>query len=481
MTRPSPADIRSWAPGAWGATADGLSAAASEFTRAGSGALDDVQNLGFDQWSGRGRRACETAVAESSGVIRRAAAAIEEAADACRRAADQIGPVQEALISTYEALICSNYSVSDNWTVRDQLFGAFDTLSGPDARLARERESEALNETVRLQQLADTAAFTDADTARNLRTLLRSAQDTLPSAFGFSASSAEKDVDALLHGTATAEERARFLEATSLGAAREVEGDIVISKSQMDYLEALFLRLEDKGIGGYHFWGHGDHAVREGLVRALTLSSEPRVRTDELIPVAQPSGPGQHPTEILEVHRRAEPDTLPPLARKILDEAKASTDTSHSDSDDHFNPRGFAVDAASSGLGGALKLEADDLERTGKHALNRESLVALAPDLRAFSKAIGVVGPAVTAYSGYEEWSSGEASGAEATVKTAAALAGGAAGGSAAVGALGASSTVLAVPPVLAAVAVGVAAAGISYGAHAGADYLWDKYVENDE
>lgn len=481
MTRPSPAEIRSWAPGAWVATADGLAAAASEFTRAGAGALEDVQNLGFEQWSGRGRRACETAVAESSGFIRRAAVAIEEAADACRRAADQIGPIQEALISTYEALICSNYSVSDDWTVSDQLFGPFDPLIGPDAQLARERESEALNETVRLQQLADTAGFTDADTAQNLRTLLHSAHDALPSAFGFSASSAEGDVDALLHGTATAEERTRFLEATSLGAAREVEGDIVISKSQMDYLGALLLRLEDKGIGAYHFWGHDDQAVREGLVMALTLSSEPRVRTDELLPVAQPSGPGRHPTWILEVHRRAEPETLPPLARRILDEAQTFTGTSNADLDEGLNPRSFAVDAASSGLGGALKLEADDLERTGKHALNRESIVALAPDLRAFSKAVGVVGPAVTAYSGYEEWSSGEASGAEAATKTAAALAGGAAGGSGAVAALGAFSPAFAAPPVLAGVVVGVAAAGVSYGAYAGADHLWDKYVENDE
>lgn len=476
MTRPSPAEIRSWAPGAWVATADGLAAAASEFTRAGARALEDVQNLGFEQWSGRGRRACETAVAESSGFIRRAAVSIEEAADACRRAADQIGPIQEALISTYEALICSNYSVSDNWTVRDQLFGPFDPLSGPDAQLARERESEALNETVRLQQLADTAGFTDADTARNLRTLLISAHDALPSAFGFSASSADGDVDALLHGTATAEERTRFLEATSLGAAREVEGDIVISKSQMDYLEALLLRLEDKGIGAYHFLGQDDEAVREQLVSTLCFMADSRLRTDELVPVVDSTGPGTAPHNILAAVRRA--GDVPPLAREILDEQKDLGD-SVGIPDVPYDFRGPAFDAATAGTRVVTDQLSADLAATGRHAPRGDDLRAIAPDLKRFGVAVSRVGGAMTVYDGFEEWATGQSSAGKAAVGTAAALGGGAI--TAGVVAAGIASAPVSVPVVVTAGFVGLASAGGAIGGHEVADTIWDAVTNEPE
>lgn len=481
MTRPTPESIRDWSPESWLRIAESLRSASSHFHRLAMDTLASVQSLGLDEWSGLGRRACEDAVDNSATAISRTAAALDDAADACTSAASIIAPIREALIAAHNALVNSDFSVAANWAVRDELFGDFGSYEGggPGAPLPSERRVAAQNETIRLQRLADEAMHADSDAAQRIADLLERAQTSVPVEFGLSAADAARDVDSLLAGTATTEQRDRFLRATSLEPVGEDEGDVVLTKNQMDYIESIVREIDERGIGAYHFWGNDDREVREGLVLALTISSDPRVRTDELIPVAVPFGPGPHSTQVPETNRRA--DALPSLARAILDLAQSSAADTTETSDNGLNPKSFAIEATSSGVAGALKVEADVLERTGKHALNRESIIAIAPDLRSFGRAIGVVGPAVTAYSGYEEWSSGEASGGEAAAKTTAALAGGAVGGSAAVATLGAISPLYVAPPVLAAVAVGAVAAGVSYGAYTGVDRLWDRFAETEE
>ncbi|WP_257881104.1 TPR repeat region-containing protein [Gordonia terrae] len=162
-----------------------------------------------------------------------------------------------------------------------------------DAQAARAEEAKTA--TLSLQSLADQMGEDDRNGARVLAATFGDAEGNAPLASSYSPGQASIDVQAIMSGTATIEQKARFSRATSLTAEQRAalaRGDFAeIPKEQFDYLKAIYtpswgggpegqpLSLDALKSFGDRYNGAERENLKRGLGDGVYLLGNPNLRT----------------------------------------------------------------------------------------------------------------------------------------------------------------------------------------------------------
>ena len=162
-----------------------------------------------------------------------------------------------------------------------------------DAQAARAEEAKTA--TLSLQSLADQMGEHDRNGARVLAATFGDAGGNAPLASSYSPGQASIDVQAIMSGTATIEQKARFSRATSLTAEQRAalaRGDFAeIPKEQFDYLKAIYtpswgggpegqpLSLDALKSFGDRYNGAERENLKRGLGDGVYLLGNPNLRT----------------------------------------------------------------------------------------------------------------------------------------------------------------------------------------------------------
>lgn len=203
-------------------------------------------------WVGASQLGCEARAGSDRVEINKLGADLTHAANVLRNTSSAIGPNRTTALLRALGLERDKFSVADDWTVRDTRDYAAE-LKGVEAGSATEsailadqasRSEEAKTATLSLQSLADQMGEDDRNGARVLATAFGDAEGNAPLASSYSPGQASIDVQAIMSGTATREQKDRFFSATSLTPEQRAalaRGDFaVIPKEQFDYLKAIY-------------------------------------------------------------------------------------------------------------------------------------------------------------------------------------------------------------------------------------------------
>ncbi|MET4164142.1 hypothetical protein ABID74_000758 [Gordonia terrae] len=203
-------------------------------------------------WVGASQLGCEARAGSDRVEINKLGADLTHAANVLRNTSSAIGPNRTTALLRALGLERDKFSVADDWTVRDTRDYAAE-LKGVEAGSATEsailadqasRSEEAKTATLSLQSLADQMGEDDRNGARVLATAFGDAEGNAPLASSYSPGQASIDVQAIMSGTATREQKDRFFSATSLTPEQRAalaRGDsAVIPKEQFDYLKAIY-------------------------------------------------------------------------------------------------------------------------------------------------------------------------------------------------------------------------------------------------
>ncbi len=250
MSRPTRSTVNSWDVMVLLQSAESLETTAENLRTQTKTMADAPMNV--EGWSGKSRRACEDRTTSDRDEINKLGTELSAAARVLHDTAAAISPNRSTVLTKALGLELDRFNVSDDWTVRDARDYASE-LNGVEAGSAAEqsirndqakRAEEAKTATLSLQSLADQIGEDDRNGARALNVVFGNAEINAPLSSSFSAGQASRDVQAIMSGTATPEQKERFYRATSLTpeqrAALARGEEAVISKEQFDYLKAIY-------------------------------------------------------------------------------------------------------------------------------------------------------------------------------------------------------------------------------------------------
>ncbi|MHC3001606.1 TPR repeat region-containing protein [Gordonia sp. GN26] len=316
MNRPTRSTVNSWDVMVLLQSAESLETTAENLRTQTKTMADAPMNV--EGWSGESKRACEDRTTSDQDEINRLGTELSAAARVLHDTAAAISPNRSTALTKALGLELDKFSVSDDWTVRDARDYASE-LNGVEAGSAAEqsirndqakRAEEAKTATLSLQSLADQIGEDDRNGARALNVVLGNAEINAPLSSSFSAGQASRDVQAIMSGTATPEQKERFYRATSLTpeqrAALARGEEAVISKEQFDYLKAIYTpnwgqssegsapyALDALKRFGDEYSGAERLQLKNALGDGIYLLGNPSVRTDQQVEQTFLAGPLQ--------------------------------------------------------------------------------------------------------------------------------------------------------------------------------------------
>ncbi|WP_044506609.1 TPR repeat region-containing protein [Gordonia sp. KTR9] len=253
MSRPSRSIVNGWDLMSLDAAASALDTAVDDLSGLTQRMAEAPMRAGDSRgWVGASQLGCESRTDSDRAEINKLGADLTHAANVLRNTSAAISPNRTTALVRALGLERDKFSVADDWTVRDTRDYAAE-LKGVEAGSATERSildaqaarsEEAKTATVSLQSLADQMGEDDRNGARVLATAFGDAEGNAPLASSYSPGQASIDVQAIMSGTATTEQKDRFSRATSLTPEQRsalARGDFaVIPKEQFDYLKAIY-------------------------------------------------------------------------------------------------------------------------------------------------------------------------------------------------------------------------------------------------
>lgn len=262
MSRPSRSVVNGWDLMSLDGAASALDTAVDDLRDLTQRMAEAPMRAGDSKgWVGDSQRGCEGRTDSDRAEINKLGADLTRAATVLRDTSSAISPNRTTALIRALGLERDKFSVADDWTVRDTRdysaelkgveAGSTTERSILDARAARAEEAKTA--TVSLQSLADQMGEDDRNGARVLAAAFGDAEGNAPLTSSYSPGQASIDVQAIMSGTATTEQKDRFSRATSLTPEQRAalaRGDYaVISKEQFDYLKAIYTPS----------WGGGPH------------------------------------------------------------------------------------------------------------------------------------------------------------------------------------------------------------------------------
>lgn len=253
MSRPSRSVVNGWDLMSLDAAANALDAGVDGLRKQTQAMADAPMSAGDSKgWVGASQLGCEARAGSDRVEINKLGADLTHAANVLRNTSSAISPNRTTALLRALGLERDRFSVADDWTVRDTRdyaaeladveVGSATERSILDARAAR--AEEARTATLSLQSLADQMGEDDRNGARVLAAAFGDAEGNAPLASSYSPGQASIDVQAIMSGTATKEQKDRFFRATGLTpeqSAALARGDhAVIPKEQFDYLKAIY-------------------------------------------------------------------------------------------------------------------------------------------------------------------------------------------------------------------------------------------------
>lgn len=253
MSRPSRSVVNGWDLMSLDAAANALDAGVDGLRKQTQAMADAPMRAGDSKgWIGASQLGCEARAGSDRVEINKLGADLTHAANVLRNTSSAISPNRTTALLRALGLERDRFSVADDWTVRDTRdyateladveVGSATERSILDARAAR--AEEARTATLSLQSLADQMGEDDRNGARVLAAAFGDAEGNAPLASSYSPGQASIDVQAIMSGTATKEQKDRFFRATGLTpeqSAALARGDhAVIPKEQFDYLKAIY-------------------------------------------------------------------------------------------------------------------------------------------------------------------------------------------------------------------------------------------------
>ncbi|ATD70805.1 MULTISPECIES: hypothetical protein [Gordonia] len=316
MSRPTRSTVTSWDVMVLLQSAKSLETTAENLRTQTRTMADAPMNV--TGWSGKSRRACEDRTASDRDEINKLGTELNAAARVLHDTAAAISPNRSTALTKALGLEFDKFSVSDDWTVRDARDYAAE-LKGVDAGSAAEqsilndqakRAEEAKTATLSLQSLADQIGEDDRNGARALNVVFGNAEISAPLRSSFSAGQASRDVQAIMSGTATPEQKERFYRATSSTpeqrAALARGEEAVISKEQFDYLKAIYTpnwgqsaegsapySLDALKRFGDEYSGAERSKLKNALGDGIYMLGNPNLRTDQQVEPTFLAGPLQ--------------------------------------------------------------------------------------------------------------------------------------------------------------------------------------------
>ncbi|OCH79594.1 hypothetical protein P9A14_11070 [Gordonia hongkongensis] len=304
MSRPSRSVVNGWDLMSLDAVATALDAAVDDLRDLTQRMAEAPMKAGDSKgWVGDSQRGCETRTDSDRTEINKLGADITRAATALRDTSSAISPNRTTALVRALGLERDEFSVADDWTVRDTRDYAAE-LKGVEAGSATERSildaqaaraEEAKTATLSLHSLADQMGEDDRNGARVLAAAFGDAEGNAPLASSYSPGQASIDVQAIMSGSATKEQKDRFFRATSLTAEQRAalaRGDFAeISKEQFDYLKAIYtpswgggpegqpLSLDALKSFGDRYIGAERENLKRGLGDGVYLLGNPNLRT----------------------------------------------------------------------------------------------------------------------------------------------------------------------------------------------------------
>jgi hypothetical protein len=253
MSRPSRSVVNGWDLMSLDAAAGALDTAVDDLRDLTQRMAEAPMRAGDSKgWVGDSQRGCESRTDSDRAEINKLGADLTRAATVLRNTSSAISPNRTTALIRALGLERDKFSVADDWAVRDTRDYSAE-LKGVEAGSATERSildaraaraEEAKTATVSLQSLADQMGEDDRNGARVLAAAFGDAEGNAPLASSYSPGQASIDVQAIMSGTATTEQKDRFSRATSLTPEQRAalaRGDYaVISKEQFDYLKAIY-------------------------------------------------------------------------------------------------------------------------------------------------------------------------------------------------------------------------------------------------
>ncbi len=314
MNRPTRSIVNSWDVMVLLQSAESLETTAENLRTQTKAMADAPMNV--KGWSGESKRACEDRTTSDRDEINRLGTELSAAARVLHDTAAAISPNRSTALTKALGLELDKFSVSDDWTVRDARDYASE-LNGVEAGSAAEqsirndqakRAEEAKTATLSLQSLADQIGEDDRNGARALNVVFGNAEINTPLSSSFSAGQASRDVQAIMSGTATPEQKERFYRATSLTpeqrAALARGEEAVISKEQFDYLKAIYTpnwgqsaegsapySLDALKRFGDEYSGAERLQLKNALGDGIYLLGNPSLRTDQQVEPTFLAGP----------------------------------------------------------------------------------------------------------------------------------------------------------------------------------------------
>ena len=304
MSRPSRSVVNGWDLMSLDAAASALDAAVDDLSGLTQRMAEAPMKAGDSKgWVGDSQRGCETRTDSDRTEINKLGADLTRAATALRDTSSAISPNRTTALVRALGLERDEFSVADDWTVRDTRNYAAE-LKGVEAGSATERSIldaqaarvvEAKTASLSLQSLADQMGEDDRNGARVLAAAFGDAEGNAPVASSYSPGQASIDVQAIMSGTATKEQRDRFFRATSLTAEQRAalaRGDFAeISKEQFDYLKAIYtpswgggpegqpLSLDALKSFGDKYTDAERENLKQGLADGVFMLGNPHLRT----------------------------------------------------------------------------------------------------------------------------------------------------------------------------------------------------------
>ncbi|MBM7276905.1 hypothetical protein JTZ10_03960 [Gordonia rubripertincta] len=207
-------------------------------------------------WKGAARDGALTRADREKTQMTRAADAVDQLGEALKSGGSRMAPMVASLNTSATNLENDQFSVSEEWTVRDLRDYASEekrnegdpTALSAIAEARRIRGEEATNETIRLQRLAQELHAADLDTKRAISEAEELIRTLTPITAGFSVRQSEIDLKALRDGKLSPAARDRLRQATSLSPEQlEALSDgqaTVIPQGQYDYLSSIMNELK---------------------------------------------------------------------------------------------------------------------------------------------------------------------------------------------------------------------------------------------
>ncbi len=316
MSRPTRSTVNSWDVMVLLQSASSLETTAENLRTQTKTMADAPMNV--TGWSGESRRACEDRTTSDRDEINKLGTELSAAARVLHDAAAAISPNRSTALTKALGLELDKFSVSDDWTVRDARDYASE-VGGVEAGSAAEqsilndqatRAEEAKTATLSLQSLADQIGEDDRNGARALNVIFGNAEINAPLSSSFSAGQASRDVQAIMSGTATPDQKERFYRATSLTpeqrAALARGDDAVIPKEQFDYLKAIYTPIWGQNADGSapysldalkrfgdDYRGAERLKLKNALGDGIYMLGNPSLRTDQQVEPTFLAGPLQ--------------------------------------------------------------------------------------------------------------------------------------------------------------------------------------------